>query len=282
MILNEIVANKRREVEARRKQVPQQQLEQRLGDVEVPRNLLEALRKPKGKSPSTGEPPAFQSQIQNPKSKIAVIAECKRSSPSRGLIRDPYDPVAIAKTYEASGASAISVLCDERYFGGSLDHLAAVHHAVALPVLCKDFILDEYQIIEARAAGADAVLLIAAILDAAQMRDLIEIVWALRMHALVEVHDAEEVERAAESNTGIIGINNRNLDTLEVDLRQTERLMPLLPAGVLVVSESGIRSRDDVAYLRGLGVGAVLVGERLMSSPDPGRALAELMGVPRE
>jgi indole-3-glycerol phosphate synthase len=147
-----------------------------------------------------------------------------------------------------------------------------------VPVLRKEFIIDEYQIFEARAAGADAVLLIAAILDRPQLRDLLDVVWALRMHALVEVHDAREIERAAESNTGIIGINNRNLDTLEVDLRHTERLLPLLPANVLVVSESGIRTRDDLAYLRGLGVHAVLVGEHFMSAPDPGLALAELLG----
>jgi indole-3-glycerol phosphate synthase len=266
MILDEIVENKRREVEARKRQVPQHVLEQRLGDIEVPRNLLESLRN-------------APSKIPNPKSKIAVIAECKRASPSRGLIRDPYDPVAIARSYEANGAAAISVLTDEKYFGGSLEHLEAVHAAVALPVLRKEFIMDEYQVFEARAAGADAVLLIAAILDAAQLRDLADIVWAMRMHALVEVHDADEIERAAESNTGIIGINNRDLRTLELDLRQTERLLPLLPTNVLVVSESGIRSRNDVAYLRDLGVGAILIGEHLMASADPGGALAKLIGV---
>ena len=263
MILDEIVENKRREVAERKQRVPQRLLEQRLGQLEVPRNLLIALRGP---------------PLRNPQSQIAVIAECKRASPSRGLIRDPYDPVAIARAYEANGAAAISVLTDEKYFGGSLGHLEGVHGAVALPVLCKEFILDEYQVFEARAVGADAVLLIAAILDRAQMRDLIEVVWAMRMHALVEVHDADEIERAAESNTGIIGINNRNLRTLEVDLRQTERLLPLLPPGAFAVSESGIRSRDDLAYLRDLGVGAVLVGEHLMAADDPGQALSELLG----
>jgi len=278
MILDEIVANKRREVEERKRRVPQSEVERRLGNAEVPRNFLDALCHPPSGTQGTGEPPAFQSKIQNLKSKIGVIAECKRASPSRGVIREPYDPVAIARSYEANGAAAISVLCDEKYFGGSLDHLAAVHAAVKIPVLCKEFIFDEYQIFEARAAGADAVLLIAAILDAQRLRDLIEVVWALRMHALVEVHDAGEVERAAESNTGIIGINNRNLDTLEVDLRQTALLIPLLPGGVLAVSESGIHSREDLTYLRDLGVGAVLIGEHLMRSPDPGQALRELMG----
>jgi len=279
MILDEIVAHKRREIATRKKRAPQRELEQRLGQIEVPRNLLDVLRK-RNSAPSIQDSALVspQSKTQNLKSKIAVIAECKRSSPSRGLIRDPYDPAAIARSYEANGAAAISVLTDKKYFGGALDHLKAVHFAVRVPVLRKEFILDEYQIFEARAAGADAVLLIAAILDRAQMRDLLDIVWALRMHALVEVHDAREIERAAESNTGIIGINNRNLDTLEVDLRHTERLLPLLPANVLIVSESGIRSRDDLTYLCGLGVHAVLVGEHFMSATDPGKALAELMG----
>jgi len=272
MILDEIVANKRSEVEERKKRMPQGEIEASLGSAEVPRNFLEALRKkwsaPNDRPAATGDP----------QSEIAVIAECKRMSPSRGLIRDPYNPVAIARSYEANGAAALSVLTDEKYFGGSIADLEAVHRAVRLPVLCKDFILDEYQVIEARTAGADAVLLIAAILNGAQLRDLVDVVWALRMHALVEVHNAEEIELAAESNTGIIGVNNRNLRTLEVDIRQTERLLPLLPANAFVVSESGIHSREDIAYLRNLGVGAVLIGEHLMSADDPGRALAELMG----
>jgi len=257
MILDQIVENKRREVEERKKRRSLRDLEKIAGEAEVPRNLLDALRS---------------------KPRPAVIAECKKASPSRGLIRDPYNPVAIARAYEAGGAAAVSVLTDEKYFGGSIGDLESVHSAVRIPVLCKEFIIDEYQVIEARAAGADAVLIIAAILDAARMRELIDLVWSLRMHALVEVHDESEIERAADSNTGIIGINNRNLDTLEVDLRQTERLMPLLPEGVLVVSESGIHSRADIEHLRTLGVGAVLVGEHLMSAEDPGVALAELVG----
>jgi indole-3-glycerol phosphate synthase len=279
MILDDIVAHKRLEIAARKKQLPQHELEQRLGQIEVPRNFLEALRT--RRSAVSDQQSAInhkQSEIGNRKSKIAIVAECKRSSPSRGVIRDPYDPVAIARSYETNGAAAISVLTDEKYFGGSLEHLDAVHRAVTIPVLRKEFIFDEYQIFEGRAAGADAVLLIAAILDRAQLRDLIDVVWALRMHALVEVHDPKEIERAAESNTGVIGVNNRDLDSLEVDIRQTAWLMPLLPAGVVVVSESGIRTRDDLAYLRGLGVHAVLIGERFMSAADPGKALAELMG----
>lgn len=257
MILDEIIKNKRAEVEERKKRVPLSALQARLGATEVPRNLLHALR--------SKAPPA-------------AIAECKHASPSRGVIREPYNPVAIARAYVSGGAAAISVLTEEKYFTGRLDDLEAVHRAVQLPVLCKDFIIDEYQVYEARAAGADAVLLIAAALDRQQMRDLIEVVWSLRMHALVEVHEPDEVERAAESNTGIIGINNRNLKTLEVDIRQTERLLPLMPEGVLVVSESGIRSRADVEYLRDLGVGAILVGEHLMSADDPAEALKELIG----
>jgi indole-3-glycerol phosphate synthase len=258
MILDEIVHNKRREVEDGKRRRPRTEIERQLACVSGARDFLGALRA---------------------KARPAVIAECKRASPSRGLIRDPYDPVAIARSYEANGAAAISVLTDEKYFQGSLADLTAVRNAVSLPVLRKDFIIDEYQIFEARAAGADVILLIAAILGAAQMRDLIEVVRTLGMQALVEVHDEREIERAAAANTGVIGVNNRNLDTLEVDLRTTGRLMPLLPPDALVVSESGIKSREDIAYLREVGVGAVLVGERFMSAPDPGRALAELINM---
>lgn len=257
MILDEIIEHKRNELEARMKRVPRSELEQRVKKADGPQDFLAALRS---------------------KPWPAVIAECKHASPSRGVIREPYDPVAIARAYESAGAAAISVLTDEKYFGGTLEHLTAVRCAVGIPVVRKEFIIDEYQVLEARAAGADAVLLIAAVLDRAQLRDLVDAVRAMDMHALVEIHDAGEIERAAESNTGIIGINNRNLDTLDVDLRQTERLLPLVPEGVFIIGESGIRSRNDLNYLRDVGVGAVLIGEYFMSAPDPGRALAELIG----
>ena len=256
MILDTIIENTRREVAARRKATPLSELEAQAKTAGAARDFAGALRA---------------------KPRPAVIAECKRASPSRGLIRDPYDPVAIARSYEANGAAAISVLTDERFFQGSLAHLAAVRGAVAVPVLRKDFTIDEFQIIEARAARADVVLLIAAILDRPHLRDLVACVRETGLQALVEVHDARELDRAAESNTGVIGVNNRNLDTLKVDLRQTERLVPLMPPGVLVVAESGIRSRDDLAFVREAGASAVLIGEHFMSAPDPGQALAELL-----
>lgn len=257
MILDEIIENTRREVGARKAQVPQGELEARLGEVEPPRGFRAALER--------AEP------------KPAIIAECKHASPSRGVIREPYDPVAIARAYEANGASAISVLTDANFFQGSLGDLTAVRGAVCVPVLRKDFIVDEYQVVEARAAGADCILLIACVLDSRQMHDLVQAVRAMEMDALVEVHHEREIEKAAEFNTGIIGVNNRNLDTLKVDLRQTERMMPLLPDDVLAVGESGIHSRDDLAYVRDCGVGAVLIGEHFMSADDPGAALAALI-----
>jgi indole-3-glycerol phosphate synthase len=213
--------------------------------------------------------------------RLNVIAECKRRSPSRGVLRADYHPATIAAGYAAAGAAAISVLTEPTFFDGSLEHLAAVRAAVDVPILRKDFIVSEYQILEAKDAGADAVLLIVAALAPAALKRLAAQAAALGMDALVEVHDADELTTAIECGARIIGVNNRNLRTLEVDVKASERLIALIPGDVVAVSESGLRTADDLLRLRQRGYGAFLIGERLMTLPDPGRGLQELLaGVP--
>jgi indole-3-glycerol phosphate synthase len=210
---------------------------------------------------------------------VSLIAEVKKSSPSRGVIRADVDPVEVACMYARSGADAISVLTEGRRFGGTPEHLAAVVEALGPcgpPVLRKDFIVDPYQVYEARALGADCVLLIVALLDRAHLAQLLELSGMLGMRCLVEVHDEAELERALDSDALMIGINNRNLRTLEVDLRTFERLRPRVPTGRLVVSESGIHRPEDIERLARCGVDAVLVGEALMSAADIGAKVREL------
>lgn len=209
---------------------------------------------------------------------VSVISEVKRRSPGAGEIRPGLDPAELAASYEARGARALSVLTDREYFGGSLDDLAAARSAVSIPTLRKDFTIDEVQVDEARAAGADAILLIVRILDDGRLRALRERAEALGMAALVEVHHASELERAVRSGATVIGINNRDLSTFTTDLAVTERLLDSLPPGAVVVSESGIRTADDVARLGTAGVDAVLVGESLLRALDPGAMVAELSG----
>ncbi|MCA1652457.1 MAG: indole-3-glycerol phosphate synthase TrpC, partial [Acidobacteria bacterium] len=204
------------------------------------------------------------------------IAECKRRSPSRGILREDYRPREHAAAYERAGAAAISVLTEPTFFDGELDHLRQVRAAVAIPVLRKDFIVTEYQIVEAAALGADAVLLIVAALDDTDLRRLMATAAALGLAALVEVHDADELARAADAGAQIIGVNSRNLRTLSVDRGVLDRLAPLLPPDGVAVAESGLRSAADVRLLRQSGYRAFLVGERLISQPDPGKALRDL------
>jgi indole-3-glycerol phosphate synthase len=208
----------------------------------------------------------------------AVVAEIKKASPSKGVLREHFVPAEIAASYERHGAAALSVLTDERFFQGSADYLRVARAACALPVLRKDFIVDEYQVHEARATGADCILLIAACLDDALMADLEQCALALGMAVLVEVHDGAELDRALRLATPLVGINNRNLRSFEVSLATTLDLLPRLPADRLLVTESGILARGDVERMRGAGVNAFLVGEAFMRAHDPGAALAQLFG----
>jgi indole-3-glycerol phosphate synthase len=209
---------------------------------------------------------------------VALIAECKERSPSGGWLQRPYDPVALARRYAANGAAAVSVLTEPDFFGGSLDHLRAIRAAVTVPLLCKDFIVDPVHVMAARASGADAVLLIVAILDDARLRDLLAETRGYGMQALVEVHDEAEVERALHADAAIIGINNRDLAAMQTVKDTTARLRPLIPAGHVIVSESGINSRADIDALERLGVNAALVGESLLRAADLEAKVRELSG----
>jgi indole-3-glycerol phosphate synthase len=207
-----------------------------------------------------------------------VIAECKRRSPSRGVLAPSYDPVAIATQYAKGGAAAISVLTEPTFFDGSLEHLAAVRQAVDSPLLRKDFIVDDYQLFEARANGADAILLIVAGLEQARMVRLQHRAWELGLAALVEVHDEPELARAIDAGARLIGVNNRNLRTLTVDTDASYRLAAQMPKGVVAVSESGLQSRADLEQLSAAGYRAFLIGERFMTDRDPAGALRALLG----
>jgi indole-3-glycerol phosphate synthase len=209
---------------------------------------------------------------------VNVIAEHKRRSPSKGAIREDLDPVDVAKGYEAAGAAALSVLTDEVFFGGHLDHLVAARSATGLPVLRKDFVVDPWQVWEARAAGADAVLLIVAALEDDTFRELLEVSGEAGLDALVEVHDGGELERALAAGARVVGVNNRDLKTMEVTLDTALTLAPAIPEGVVAVAESGIRTGADIRRLRDAGYSAFLIGERLMGAPDPASALRELIG----
>jgi indole-3-glycerol phosphate synthase len=256
-ILAEIVETKRREVDSLRPRADA--IERMLDDAAPPRDFLGALARP---------------------ASVSLIAECKRRSPGAGGIRPGVDPVELTLGYRDAGAAALSVLTDGDYFGGSLDDLRHVSAAVDLPVLRKDFTLDTLQLIEARGAGADAVLLIVRILDDPTLSRLHTAATALGMSVLVEVHDAIELRRALEIGADLIGINNRDLSTFTTDLATTLRLLGDIPDDVVVVSESGIRTRGDVERLGEAGVDAILVGEALLTAPDPATAAAGLVGVP--
>lgn len=255
-ILAEIVDTKRAELAALAPRA--NELEAALSTARAPRDFLDALGRP---------------------GTVSLIAECKRRSPGAGDIRPDLDAGQLSKTYESAGATAISVLTDATYFGGALDDLRQVSRQVALPILRKDFTLDTLQLIEARSAGADAVLLIARILDDPTLGRLHTAARALGMAALVEVHDEREMERALAVGALLIGINNRDLSTFTTDLDTTLRLMDSVPTDVVIVSESGIRSREDVERLAAAGVDGILVGEALLRGDDPAIAVADLTRV---
>ncbi len=259
MILDEIIANKHTELAERRQQVPLPELRAHAESALLARDFGRAL---------VGE-------------SMALIAEIKRASPSRGELDTRADPSERAQVYAAGGAAAISVLTDVRYFGGDLDDLGSVRAVVHIPILRKDFIVDEYQIYESRAHRADAILLIVRALSDAQLRDYLALTHALGMAALVEVHREDELERALAADPRIIGINNRNLSDFGVDLAATDRLAPCVPRGKIVVAESGVFTRSDVERVARAGAHAVLVGEALMRAPDVRAKVEELAKVRR-
>lgn len=256
-LLATIVAATRRIVDVRQGMEPLAQLEARARAVTCERGRFEAALAARNG--------------------VAVIAECKRRSPSRGVLRPEYDPVAIARSYAAAGAAAISILTEPTFFDGSLEHLAAVRGAVTLPLLRKDFVISEYQLCEARAAGADAVLLIVGALRPVEVHVLHEQAAALGLDVLVEVHDATELAIAIDAGARIVGVNNRNLRTLQVDVRVSEELIAGMPPHVIAVSESGLRAAADLMRLRACGYRAFLIGEGFMTADDPGTELEELL-----
>jgi len=255
-ILDTIVQHKWAEIAAAKAAIPAADLERR----------------------AAARPPArdFSAALMQPG--MRIIAEVKKASPSAGVIRADFDPVAIARTYERHGADCLSVLTDEQFFRGHLDHLTTAREATRLPVLRKEFVLDRYQLLEARAAGADAVLLIAEILPGDRLESLFDDAIALGLHVLVELHDADLLARVIDCGATLIGINNRDLRTFETRLSHTLDLLPKVPAGRAVVSESGIKTNADLRMLEASGVKAVLVGESLMRAPDIGAALDALRG----
>jgi indole-3-glycerol phosphate synthase len=255
-VLDEIVAHKRQEVRLAQQQTPFASLEEQLPAAPVVRGFLTALKK-------SAQP--------------GLIAEVKKASPSAGIIREDFSPIEIARTYESAGATCLSVLTDEKYFQGHLGFLKRIRPQVNIPVMRKEFIIDRYQILEARVAGADCVLLIAECLNDDEMQDLHNYAHQLGMDTLIELYEPSNLPRVLNTGAKLIGINNRDLRTFVTSLQHTFDLMQGIPADVLLVSESGIRTNDDILRLRAAGVGGVLVGESLMRCPDIGVAVRELM-----
>jgi indole-3-glycerol phosphate synthase len=257
-ILRRILARKAEEVAERSARVVLTKIQERINAAPAPRGFVAALR------------------ARLAQKKPAVIAEIKKASPSKGVLRPNFEPIEIARSYERHGAACLSVLTDIDFFQGSDEYLQQVRSACALPVLRKDFTVDPYQVFEARALGADCILLIVAALDDTRLRELSKLAHELGMDVLVEVHDAAELERALPLNTAMLGINNRNLRTFETALDTTIRLLPMIPAERIVVTESGVLDPKDVALMQRHGVNAFLVGEAFMKADDPGARLQQL------
>ncbi len=260
-ILKRILVTKAEEIALGKRHHPLEELKAKAQDLGPTRDFADAIKSR-----------AAQSQD-------AVIAEIKKASPSAGIIRDDFDPVWLAQSYERGGAAALSVLTDEEYFQGHRDYLVAAREACELPVIRKDFIIDAWQVWDSRVLGADAILLIVAALDDGQLHDLAGLAQSLELAVLVEVHDEHELERALKSDIELVGINNRDLHVFKTDLNTSLRLAPMIPTDRWVVSESGIHTPDDVAQLQAGGIGAFLIGESLMRQPDPGLALRNLFVV---
>jgi indole-3-glycerol phosphate synthase len=256
-ILDTIVERKWQEIAEAKKQLPEAELERKALSMPPARDFFAALAKPG----------------------LRIIAEVKKASPSAGVIRADFDPVTIARAYENNGADCISVLTDVDFFQGRLEYLTSIHDSIALPCLRKEFILDRYQLLEAKAAGADAILLIAEILPENHLKNLFDQATALGLHVLVELHDADQLSRVVDCGAKLIGINNRDLRTFQTSLSHTLDLLPQIPAGRLVISESGIKTASDMQRLEAAGVKGVLVGESLMRAPDIGSALRTLRGI---
>ena len=257
-ILKKILARKAEEIAARSRAVSMHELQQQAATADAPRGFIKAL------------------QQKTAAGQAAVIAEIKKASPSRGVLREVFDPALIAASYEKGGAACLSVLTDIDFFQGADAYLQAARAACSLPVLRKDFFLDPYQVYEARALGADCILLIVAALDDAMLLELLQLAEQLGMDVLVEVHDASELERALALPARLVGINNRDLRTFETSLETTLGFLEQLPDDRIVVTESGIHTPADVALMRARGVNVFLVGEAFMKAPDPGEKLAEL------
>ena len=258
MILDDIVASKRQEIEQAKQRLPEADLQRRLAGRQIERPFAQALRE------SETHP--------------ALIAELKRKSPSRGMLRERFDPPRLVQEFQGAGASALSILTDEPFFGGSLDILREAQAFSEVPILRKDFILEPYQVYEAVMAGADTILLIARLLPQPQLAALLALARTFGMEPLVEVHSEEELGRALEAQAGIIGINHRDLGDFSMHADLSARLVPRIPRSCVIVAESGIQSSDDVMRLRDLGVQALLIGESLMTAPDPVAKVRELFG----
>jgi indole-3-glycerol phosphate synthase len=256
MILDTIIENKRQEVDRAKAAASLEEVKRGIGRVRPPADFYKAIDHGGG---------------------LRIIAEIKKASPSKGILRDDFDPVKIALSYAEGGASALSVLTDEKFFKGSLSYLTDIKKAVDIPLLRKDFIIDPYQVYEARLYGADALLLIVSALGQDELSELLGLTHSLGMNALVEVHDEEELERALDAGSRIIGINNRDLRTFDVDLGVSARLSRKMPAGIIAIAESGIGSGEDIKMLSKHGLHAFLIGETFMRAPDPGLELKNLI-----
>lgn len=258
MILDEIISYKKKELEARKAEIPLKIITSAIWNLPLPLDFKDALL------------PAKDGRTR-------VIAEVKKASPSKGVIREDFNHLEIAEIYQRNGASALSVLTDRNFFQGSIDYLSEIRHHVSIPLLRKDFVFDEYQIFEARGYGADAVLLIAAVLDDKELNDFVELSLNLGISPLVEVHDELELERTLKTGAELIGINNRNLQTFKTDLNTTIRLIGSIPDDKIVISESGINTKEDIKLLKDGGVDAFLIGESLMRETDIGKKLREFV-----